>query len=109
MSELRNLEARIKSLEDWQQAIARTCIAAPTPQPKPTDKTVDDIRKIFPEELEKRLSFNEDGPYIVVTFKEFLGSETFAKIASAIRGIGGEYISAGKDSRFRVPKKAHPR
>jgi hypothetical protein len=35
----------------------------------------------------------------------FLGSENFAKIASAVRGMGGEYISAGKDSHFRVPKK----
>jgi hypothetical protein len=34
-----------------------------------------------------------------------LGSENIAKIASAMRGMGGEYISAGKDSHFRVPKK----
>ena len=59
----------------------------------------------FPEELEARLSFEEKGDYIIIKPKQFLGSENFAKIASAVRGMGGEYISAGKDSHFRVPKK----
>jgi len=51
-----------------------------------------------------RLSFEEKGEYIIIKPKQFLGSENFAKIASAVRGMGGEYISAGKDSHFRVPK-----
>ena len=59
----------------------------------------------FPEEHEARLSFDEKGYYIIIKPKQFLGSENFAKIASAVRGMGGEYISAGKDSHFRVPKK----
>jgi hypothetical protein len=59
----------------------------------------------FPEELEARLSFDEKGDYIIIKPKQFLGSENFARIASAARGMGGEYISAGKDSHFRVPKK----
>ena len=68
-------------------------------------KFVDDVRLAFPEELEALLSFEEKGDYIVVKPRQFLGSENFAKIASAVRGLGGEYISAGKDSHFRVPKK----
>jgi hypothetical protein len=59
----------------------------------------------FPEDLEARLSFEEKGEYIVIKPKSFLGSDNFAKIALTIRGMGGEYISAGKDSHFRVPKK----
>ena len=51
------------------------------------------------------LSFDEKDDYIIIKPKQFLGSENFAKIASAVRGMGGEYISAGKDSHFRVPKK----
>jgi hypothetical protein len=66
---------------------------------------VDDVRLAFPEDLEALLSFQEKGDYIMVKPKQFLGSENFAKIASAVRGLGGEYISAGKDSHFRVPKK----
>jgi hypothetical protein len=60
---------------------------------------------VFPEDLEALLSFEEKDDYIMVKPKQFLGSENFAKIASAVRGMGGEYISAGKDSHFRVPKK----
>ena len=29
------LDARLKALEDWQQALARTFLAPPTPQPTP--------------------------------------------------------------------------
>ena len=68
-------------------------------------RSLDDIRMSFPEELETRLGFEEKGDYIIIKPKQFLGSENFAKIASAVRGMGGEYISAGKDSHFRVPKK----
>jgi hypothetical protein len=68
-------------------------------------RSLDDIRMSFPEELESRLSFEEKGDYIIIKPKQFLGSDNFAKIASAVRGMGGEYISAGKDSHFRVPKK----
>jgi hypothetical protein len=59
----------------------------------------------FPEDLENLLNFEEKPDYIMVKPRQFLGSENFAKIASAVRGMGGEYISAGKDSHFRVPKK----
>lgn len=82
---------------------------APAPPPAAREpskqRSLDDIRMSFPEELEARLSFDEKGDYIIIKPKQFLGSENFAKIASAVRGMGGEYISAGKDSHFRVPKK----
>jgi hypothetical protein len=85
--------------------------AAPTPSTQAPSsesgklRSLDDIRMSFPEELESRLSFEEKGDYIIIKPKQFLGSDNFAKIASAVRGMGGEYISAGKDSHFRVPKK----
>lgn len=84
--------------------------AQPTPAAAPSaegskTRTLDDIRMSFPEDLEARLAFEEKGEYIMIKPKSFLGSDNFAKIASAVRGMGGEYISAGKDSHFRVPKK----
>jgi hypothetical protein len=104
--DLRSLSASIKSMVSSQ-------VAQPTPQAPATvshevheKKTaVDDVRLAFPEDLEALLSFQEKGDYIMVKPRQFLGSENFAKIASAVRGLGGEYISAGKDSHFRVPKK----
>jgi hypothetical protein len=104
--DLRSLSASIKSMVSSQ-------VAQPTPQAPATvshevheKKTaVDDVRLAFPEDLEALLSFQEKSDYIMVKPRQFLGSENFAKIASAVRGLGGEYISAGKDSHFRVPKK----
>ncbi len=113
--ELRSVSASLKSLAVGQ--ITQPPARPPTPQasvapsqtvaPRESSKmrTLDDIRMSFPEELESRLSFDEKGDYIIIKPKQFLGSENFAKIASAVRGMGGEYISAGKDSHFRVPKK----
>ena len=114
--ELRTVSASLKSLAVGQitqptsKNYARTQTSASSSTlsqaaPLSKQRSLDDIRMSFPEELEARLSFDEKGDYIIIKPKQFLGSENFAKIASAIRGMGGEYISAGKDSHFRVPKK----
>jgi hypothetical protein len=85
---------------------------APTPTPtpaisKPPERLqgIEDIKMMFPEDLENLLNFEEKDDYIIIKPRQFLGSENFAKIASVVRGIGGDYISAGKASHFRVPRK----
>jgi hypothetical protein len=80
--------------------------AAPTPSAPPARiRSVADVRTIFPKELEDMLFFEENGEYIIIKPRRFLGSENFAKIASLVRSAGGEYRSAGKDSHFRVPRE----
>jgi hypothetical protein len=102
--ELRSVSASLKSLAVGQ--ITQPPPVAQAPKEAGSKlRSLDDIRMSFPEELETRLGFEEKGDYIIIKPKQFLGSENFAKIASAVRGMGGEYISAGKDSHFRVPKK----
>jgi hypothetical protein len=113
--ELKSISAFMKSLAVGQITSPPTApqhAPAPAPSTAPPatpgvskQRTLDDVRMSFPEELEARLGFEEKGDYIIIKPKQFLGSENFAKIASAVRGMGGEYISAGKDSHFRVPKK----
>ena len=118
-SELNKISIELRSISASLKSIAVDQLTHPTnsfntsmtpplsvvaPQTS-NERSVDDIRLSFPEELESRLSFDEKGDYIIIKPKMFLGSENFAKIASAVRGMGGEYISAGKDSHFRVPKK----
>ncbi|HYA78641.1 MAG TPA: hypothetical protein VEF91_08000 [Verrucomicrobiae bacterium] len=103
--EMRSVSASMKSLAGGQ-INPPTATQPPTPTEAGTkQRSLDEIRMSFPEELETRLSFEEKGDYMIIKPKQFLGSENFAKIASAVRGMGGEYISAGKDSHFRVPKK----
>ena len=103
--DLRSVSASMKSLAVGQITQPATAQAPATRDVSAKQRSLDDIRMSFPEELEARLSFEDKGDYIIIKPKQFLGSENFAKIASAVRGMGGEYISAGKDSHFRVPKK----
>lgn len=51
------------------------------------------------------LNVTEEQEYIVVTPKRYLGRKKFNSIASIIQEMGGHYVSAGKMSRFLVPKK----
>ena len=103
--EMRAVSASMKSLTGAQIAQSPVTQALTPPEAGAKQRSLDEIRLSFPEELEARLSFEEKGDYIIIKPKQFLGSENFAKIASAVRGMGGEYISAGKDSHFRVPNK----
>jgi hypothetical protein len=108
MEDLRQVSASLKSLVVSQ-------ITQPLTAPPPTalpplsrvpekSKAIEDIKMQFPEDLENLLSFEEKDEYIIIKPRQFLGSENFAKIASAVRGMGGDYISAGKASHFRVPR-----
>ena len=75
-----------------------------TAKEQPKAVTVDSVKATFPENLESLLTFEAIGDSIILKPKQFLGSDPFAKIASVVRGVGGEYVSAGKDSHFRIPK-----
>jgi hypothetical protein len=105
MEDLRQVSASLKSLAVSQ--FTQPVVAPPPPQLQIHEKTkaVEDIKMMFPEDLENLLSFEEKDQYIVIKPRQFLGSENFSKIASIVRGVGGEYVSAGKASHFRVPKK----
>jgi len=81
--------------------------AAPAIPAAPTEgmRSVEDVRVSFSSDLEEMLTFEEAENYIVIKPRRFLGSDNFAKIASIIRSLGGEYISAGKNSHFKVPRE----
>lgn len=68
-------------------------------------RAIEDIRVLFPENLGGMLSFEEVKDFVVIKPRQFLGSENFAKIAAIVRDAGGEYISAGKESHFRIPRE----
>jgi len=105
MEDLRQVSASLKSL-----AVSRITqpVAAPPPMPLPHTvekvKAIEDIRMMFPDDLENLLTFEEKDEYVVIKPRQFLGSENFSKIASTVRSMGGDYVSAGKASHFRVPK-----
>jgi hypothetical protein len=106
--DLRQVSISLKSIAVSQLPQPVTVPPTPAPVlPKVPERVqaIEDIKMMFPEDLENLLSFEEKEDYIMIKPRQFLGSENFAKIASVVRGIGGDYISAGKASHFRVPKK----
>ncbi|UCH70668.1 MAG: hypothetical protein JSV29_01400 [Candidatus Bathyarchaeota archaeon] len=92
-----------RDLTDVAKRLRET--SPPTVAPTEEAQTIDNAKMLFPEDLEKMLTFEETGNYIVIKPRQYLGSENFAKIASIVRDAGGEYISAGKESHFRIFKQ----
>lgn len=104
--DLRTVSASLKSIAVGQIAPPGQQIQAPGGREGfERQKSVEDVRMSFPPDLESLLNIEERNDYIIIKPRQFLGSENFAKIASTVRGMGGEYISAGKDSHFRVSKR----
>ena len=80
---------------------------APTVSAASSEKKrdINNVKQAFSSELAGMLIFEESGTFIIVKPRRFLGSDNFAKIASIVRDLGGEYISAGRNSHFKVPKE----
>jgi len=100
--DLTDISKHLKAAEA-PAAVATPAVPAP-PAPAVRMRSVADVRTMFPKELEDMLTFEETGKYIIIKPRQYLGSENFAKIASLVRSTGGEYISAGKESHFRVSR-----
>jgi len=103
--DLRQVSGSLKSLAVSQITQPAAAPAPVTPEVYEKKMSIEDIKTMFPEDLENLLSFEEKEDYIMIKPRQFLGSDNFAKIASIVREIGGDYVSAGKESHFRVPKK----
>jgi hypothetical protein len=65
--------------------------------------SVEQAKALFPEALRGLLSFEQQGNYIIIKPQQFLGSENFSDVARIVQGNGGNYVSAGKESHFRIP------
>jgi hypothetical protein len=113
--DLRQVSASLKSLSVQQitqpvaapppLSLGQSQSVAGAPRVPERSKAIEDLRTMFPEDLENLLNFEEKDDYIIIKPRQFLGSDNFSKIASVVRQAGGEYISAGKASHFRVPRQ----
>lgn len=99
-----SLEGRLDGWLSTPQVSTSAVPTAPTSPSPQVKKSIEDIKKTFPkDDLADLLSFEEKENSIIIKPRQFLGSENFSKIASVVRGMGGDYVSAGKGSHFRVP------
>jgi hypothetical protein len=107
---LNGLEASVAKMKQQVAKLVGVAEQAQQPQPQQPKKMV---QLTIQEQLERlKQPFGELAGYLTFTVKEgkavltprqFLGAENFAKIAKIVREHGGEYISAGKESRFEMP------
>jgi hypothetical protein len=116
-----NLKAGLGSLPPVQPVELSKLL----PQPRSTQQTIpvsepsaalippggvrsaEDVQKVFPQDLSSMLYFEETDEHILVKPRLYLGSDNFRRVANIIRDqLGGEYVSAGKDSHFRISRKA---
>jgi hypothetical protein len=91
-----------KSLKAVTRPAAAPAVSA---APSAKHRDINDVKQAFSSELAGMLLFEDIGKFIVVKPRRFLGSDNFARIASIIRELGGEYVSAGRNSHFNVPKE----
>lgn len=71
--------------------------------PVPPRISVESVRSRLAEYL-KEISVSEEEEGIVVKPVGYLGRDKFASIAAIVRELGGNYISAGRESRFLIPR-----
>ena len=69
-------------------------------------KSIAELKAKIPSDMHELLSFEETEHFYIIKPRQYLGAENFAKILDAVKLLGGEYISRGKDSHFKVPRGA---
>ena len=71
--------------------------------------TVDEVKQAL-QAYQKDLIFSETDLNIIVRPDGYLGKDKFKSISSVLRSLqpATEYVSAGKESHFRVPKVKKP-
>jgi len=65
---------------------------------------IEQLKNNFPKHLTELLTFEIKDDCAIIKPKQFLGSANFAKIAAIVRNLSGEYVSAGKESHFKIPR-----
>jgi len=100
-NEIQTAKANIEGLIDgW---LSSSILAS---SPMSDAKSLEAVQNAFPPELKELVSFQQNDHYIVIKPRQYLEAENFAKIAEIVKAQGGEYLSAGKESHFRIPKHA---
>jgi hypothetical protein len=77
---------------------------APTPAPEISPRVKEILAALEPVKDLLRIDTEESTMMVMVRPAQFLGSDNFSKVAAIVRNLGGQYVSAGKNSHFEVPK-----
>jgi ParB/RepB/Spo0J family partition protein len=70
---------------------------------KPKPETTEDLKTLLGD-LSTLLDFEDKGDAIIANIKQYIGTETFSKLATSIEKLGGRYVSEPDRWRFIIPK-----
>jgi hypothetical protein len=70
---------------------------------KPT--SLDDVRALFSAGELEMLEIEETSMAYTVKPKIYLGRKAFNAVSNVVKLAGGHYFSAGKESKFVIPKE----
>ena len=106
-SHIATQEATLPESLSSSTSIQSSIVSEPLQLPRSQEEriTIEKVQDLFPPDLANLLYFEDAGEYIIVKPRQYLGPDNFRRIASIVRDqMSGEYISAGRDSHFRIPK-----
>lgn len=106
LKEIRELAAKLTvACDQLVQAIAPSQTPPIAPAPRPTSFIANELQRKLDLALFNLLTITESQGVTIIKPKAFLGTENFMKLATVVRELGGEYVSAGKESHFKVVHK----
>jgi len=73
---------------------------------KPT--SLEEVRALFSAGELQVLEIDESSKAYAIRLKGYLGRRAFAAISDTVKLVGGHYFSAGKASKFIIPKEQQP-
>lgn len=107
MQEIKELASKLAEACEQLVQILTTGRAPPVAPaaPKPEVSITAELQKRLDPALYNMLTISEEGEVIIVKPKGYLGTDNFIKLATVVREFGGEYVSAGRESHFRIKRK----
>ena len=113
---LQGLHDKIDKLDRALRSVSSPSVTRDESQPRPRQQPLprDDmesieasvearIRESLPRRLYEKLHFTARDDMIEVKNDYLRKTEDWQEIARVMRGLGGQWISAGRDSRFEIP------
>jgi len=104
-------EENIQATKDWAETLidawlkptpATVTPAATKQTTDPSKSLLDKIKEATPAHIAENLSFELKDKYVILRGKKMLPSEDFRQLLDIVKSLGGEYISAGSNSHFKI-------
>jgi len=70
--------------------------------------SIDEVRELFSAGELQLLEIEETSNAYAIRLKGYLGRKAFTVISDVVKLAGGHYFSAGKASKFIIPKEQQP-